>query len=569
MGQQIINKAYLFIAVFFLLFQGVSSAQTSVDNLTGEDKENFDKFRKLFTSGTPDEFYEYAQFYEEYLKSRGHMMLYYKLKNNEGFFALRHNQVFQAMEYAKQLDEEVRKNGAKDYFYLPTGLMGDVYYAAHNTLKAEKYFTQALSEVGNRDPKFTMRTYMSLSEMLMLKSPQRSLEWIERAIEMAQSTDNVEYTGLSLGMKSYIGFIQGDESLFLSVYDQYVGLRSMDNPLFNHRYDRVLEVAKLAFDGEYERAFRQIKMGNLSVDSSLVATCVFAMEGDIGKTFDAVKRHYVEMDSVYSQSLDTNYDQLASESNVLRSKEETLAEQRMAKTLTYWMLGMIIVFILLYFLERRRLIRKFSARNSEQGEIAAQAEETVMVKAEKVETEAEKSETMSEKSEGERAATEIHEEQKNEFQFIDGQNSDIQLNNLCRSTIRSISGKKDGVQMRFGSNVDNDFTLHTDSYRLTRILTLLLNNALKYTEKGFVEVRCNLSKENMLRISVTDTGKGIPEKERNRIFGTFVEVEDVKEDKGLGLPLCHRLASSIGAELELDSSYTDGTRFLLTFICDG
>lgn len=602
MGKQAINKFYLFIIVFLFIFKGVSSAETTVDDLTGEDKENFDKFRKVFTTGTPDEFYKYAEFYEKYLKKRGHMMLYYKLKNNEGFFALRHNLMFRAMEYAKQLDQEVRKNEAKDYFYLPTGLMGDVYYASHNTLKAERYFTQALSEVGDRDPKFTMRTYNSLAEMLMLKSPQRSLEWIERAIEMARNQDNIEYTGLSIGMKAYISFILGDEPLFQTSYDQYVSLRSMDSPLFNHRYDRVLEVAKLAFDGDYQKAFQQIRLGNLSVDSSLVATRVFVMEGDIGKTFEAVKRHYVEMDSIFSQSLDTNFDQLATESTIMRSKEEAQANQRMAKKLTNWLIGLTIVYIIVYIMGRRRLIRKIWARNAELKETAKRAEESDKMKTVFIQNMSHEIRTplnavagfsqllcdhdyeLSEKEKQnmkqrisdnvESVISIVYEllelsKSESESTVTEEQKSDVVLNKLCRSTIRSMAGKKEKVEMRFASNVKDDFTIHTDGHRIARILTHLLSNALKFTDEGYVEVRCNLLKsEKTLTISVTDTGVGIAEKDRERIFETFAKLDDFKEGIGLGLPICRRLASSIGAKIELDTAYTDGTRFIFSMPCE-
>ena len=75
------------------------------------------------------------------------MMLYYKLLNNEGFFALRHNMIFRAMEIAKRLDSELRNDGASQFYYLASGLLGDVYSASHDRIKAEQYFTQALIAV--------------------------------------------------------------------------------------------------------------------------------------------------------------------------------------------------------------------------------------------------------------------------------------------------------------------------------------------------------------------------------------------------------------------------------------
>ena len=87
----------------------------------------FDKFRHLLQYGEPDEFFSFANDYERVLHDKGYMMLYYKLLNNEGFFALRHNMVFRAMQAGERLNEELHNDGASQYYYLATGLMGDIY----------------------------------------------------------------------------------------------------------------------------------------------------------------------------------------------------------------------------------------------------------------------------------------------------------------------------------------------------------------------------------------------------------------------------------------------------------
>ena len=60
----------------------VCRADVTVDQLTGEDKEMFDKFRHLLQYGEPDEFFSFANDYERVLHDKGYMMLYYKLLNN-------------------------------------------------------------------------------------------------------------------------------------------------------------------------------------------------------------------------------------------------------------------------------------------------------------------------------------------------------------------------------------------------------------------------------------------------------------------------------------------------------
>ena len=141
------------------------------------------------------------------------MMLYYKLLCNKGFFALRHNQIYRAIQYAHALDQEVREDKASDYYYLATGLYGDIYSSSHDKARGETYFKQALEEVGDRDEKFTMRVYLNLAEMFSLKDPQKALTWADKSIETAQKAKNIDYLSMSLAMKAYIYFIIGDAQL--------------------------------------------------------------------------------------------------------------------------------------------------------------------------------------------------------------------------------------------------------------------------------------------------------------------------------------------------------------------
>ena len=179
------NLRHTLVVFLTIASTSVAFADKTVADLTGEDRAMYDKFRYLFKSDNQEEFFRYAEEYQQDLRKKGYMMLYYKLLGNKGFFALRHNQVYRAIEYARKLDNEVRTDGAQDYFYLATGLYADIYSNSHDRVRAEAYFLQALEEVGDRDVKFSMRTYMGLAELLGLKGPQRALHWADKAIAKA------------------------------------------------------------------------------------------------------------------------------------------------------------------------------------------------------------------------------------------------------------------------------------------------------------------------------------------------------------------------------------------------
>ncbi len=591
----------IFTALLLLASVNIAFADKAVSDLTGEDKERFDKFRHLFTTGNPNEFYSYTKEYAEYLKKQGDMNLYYKLKNNEGFYALRHNQILQAMEIAEALEKEVRENKAENYYYLPVALMGDVYYESHDMRKAEKFFLQALGEAGDRDPKFTMRTYMSLGEMQALKNPQKALEWYDKTIELAQMYNNMEYLSMSVAMKGYIHFLAGDAGKFYRSYDDYNNLRQSGDPDFSKRYNNMMEIAKLTFDGDYRDARDLMARGNLYVDSALVSIRILASEGNIKDGFSAMIQRYVELDSIYSLAQEASYDHIATERTLRLAQDEAASSQKEVKILMYVLIGLIVVFLFVYIMGRRRLMLKIWERNKLLKDALAHAEESDRMKSAFISNMSHEIRTPLNAVAGfssllVESGSEIGEAEKKDMQeritnnvelitsIVDEmlelsksesesnlrpqtEYTDVWVNQLCRGVLRSMVMKaKKGVEMRFASKLPDDFVIRTHPATVKRILYHILDNAQKFTEQGYIELRCGVDKEkHQIKLIVTDTGIGIPKEDHGRIFDLFEKGnENFKEGIGLGLPICRRLAASIGGEVKLDDSYTEGSRFILT-----
>ena len=595
------NLRHTLVVLLTIASTGVAFADKTVEDLTGEDREMYDKFRHLFKSDLQDDFYRFAEEYERDLHKKGYMMLYYKLLGNKGFYALRHNEMYRAIEFAQRLDNEVRTDGAKEYFYLATGLYGDIYSSTHDNLRAETYFLQALDEVDDRDVKFTMRTYMSLAELLSLKDSQRALQWVDKAIAKAQEEKNVDYLSLSMAMKGYLFFLMGDAPQFYHIYDQYLGLRSMDEPEFNYRYDNLIEVAKRAFDSDYEGALEKIQEGNLQVDSSLVVIRVIAMQGDVTKGFEVMKRRYVEMDSVYSIIQDANFNQLAAETSLMRSREEAAANRKLSKQLVNWLIVMAAVFFFVYIMGRRRLVRKIWARSKELKLALARAEESDLMKTAFIQSMSHEIRTPLNAVAGFSqllcsADYDLSDEEKKDMQQRISSNvsliisivnevlelseseseshnrevekREVKCNEFCRSVIDSMRGKgRSNVDLRFTTNVGDDFAIYSNGYRLRSALSHLVDNAQKFTDVGHIDVKVERKGDKVL-FSVTDTGVGIAPEDRERIFEDFAKLDDFKEGIGLGLPISRRLITSLGGTLELDPDYTEGCRFVITLSCD-
>lgn len=106
--------------------------------------------------------------------------------------------------------------------------------------------------------------------------------------------------------------------------------------------------------------------------------------------------------------------------------------------------------------------------------------------------------------------------------------------------------------------------VHTDPMLLDRVLRNLIDNAIKYTARGLVKVAMR-PKTDKLQIIVQDSGEGIPEAERQRIFEEFYQIGNSERDRtkglGLGLAIVKRIAHLIGTEVSLSSEIGRGSRF--------
>ena len=585
------------IALLLTVGAIAARADKTVADLAGEDKERYETFRRLFLNGTPEEFYSFAEEYAGELHKKGYMMLYYKLLCNKGFFALRHHQVYRAIRFAQALDQEVREDKASDYYYLATGLYGDIYSSSHDRARAETYFRQALDEVGDRDVKFTMRVYLNLAEMFCLKDAQKALDWADKAIATAQKVKNTDYLSMALAMKAYIFFIKGDAQQFFSAYDQYTDLRNQNLPEFNHRYDNILEVARQAFNMEYDEALAKVREGNLAVDSSLSVISIYVLKGDLAQGFEAMKRRSTEMDSLYSLLYNANFNQLAAETSLMRSREEAAANKSLAKQLTNWLIGLTVVYLFVYIMGRRRLVRKIWAKNKDLRAALNRAEESDRMKTTFIQSMSHEIRTPLNAVSGFAEVIcspdyELSDDEKRDMQtrisdnvgqitaiinellelsqsesedvIPDSEKTDVCVNDLARAIIAECKGRqKTGVELRFTSDIGDSYTVRSNAYRLKNALKHLMDNAIKFTELGHVELRCEHDGERV-RFIVTDTGCGIKTEDHERIFDIFQKGDDFMTGVGLGLPICRRLIHSLGGEVSLDATYTKGARFIIT-----
>ncbi len=112
---------------------------------------------------------------------------------------------------------------------------------------------------------------------------------------------------------------------------------------------------------------------------------------------------------------------------------------------------------------------------------------------------------------------------------------------------------------------EHEITLTTDEGKLSQILRNLISNAIKFTERGVIQVSAATQPDDRILFAVTDTGIGIAAEDQQRIFEEFSQVDSALQRSvrgtGLGLPLSRKLAGLLGGSLEVESSPGLGSRF--------
>ncbi len=112
-------------------------------------------------------------------------------------------------------------------------------------------------------------------------------------------------------------------------------------------------------------------------------------------------------------------------------------------------------------------------------------------------------------------------------------------------------------------------TLWVDEVRFQQVLLNLLSNAIKYNrDNGTVTVSSSLSADNMLRLTITDTGPGIPKDKQDRLFEPFIRLspdDASREGTGIGLTITRRLVEAMNGRIGFETEVGKGTSFWIDF----
>ena len=152
--------------------------------------------------------------------------------------------------------------------------------------------------------------------------------------------------------------------------------------------------------------------------------------------------------------------------------------------------------------------------------------------------------------------------------------TDYSIASVINDVINMTSPRAEKKKLEYNVSVASDIPskFNGDEIRIRQVMLNIINNAIKYTREGKVDVSIS-SKENAnenehdLIVKVSDTGIGIKEEDREKLFKSFQRLDERKnrsiEGSGLGLHITYRLLEMMGGKIDVESEYGKGSTFTI------
>jgi len=152
--------------------------------------------------------------------------------------------------------------------------------------------------------------------------------------------------------------------------------------------------------------------------------------------------------------------------------------------------------------------------------------------------------------------------------------SDYRLTSVIKDILILVNmrAQKKGLQVNVNIDENTPDSLCGDEVRVKQIITNIMTNAVKYTEKGSVSLSIGFDKKSDsqadIKIEVKDTGIGIKEEDIPKLYGSFERIENSVNHKvegtGLGMSITLQLLKLMGGTLDVSSVYGNGSTFVIT-----
>jgi len=462
-----------------------------------------------------------------------------------------------------------------------------------NLQMAGQYYKRATNQTDEKD------IYSQLQAQLGLVSTQKFTDPVaaQRLNDEldAQCRNYPDCQQQHLALNGYLSFRFNNKETFAKANEEYIKL-CHDNESLPTIYDLPLQAMNDALAGYYDQALKTLdQSGTNPIIRHELRTIIFEMNGDTINFIKEIQRKASTVDSLSMVMYEKNADQVLKVKGIALQKHKKW--HRTVLTVIHVIILVLIIALFIYFMMKiKRKYREKLAKKDNQLEAALKlANETDNMKREFVNhisheirtplnaiigfndilnnptvelAQEEKNELLARISENVKSITAIVDEMllvANKESVADyAKNTTVFCNQFFRHMLyKHRSEVNADVQLEFTTSFLNRQTIKTNVDAIKRVMEHLIHNAIKFTQRGAIELNCRVEND-MLCLTLTDTGCGIPKEKRETIFDHFEKVDDYQQGIGLGLTIARNITKKLGGELTLDDEYTDGARFIVT-----
>lgn len=589
------------VSAIIIAITGCIQARAGNDTSKDIDTTGITLYKELrakFNNTDQQDFYDTAAKYRTHCLKSGRMHEYYNGWQAEIMYDINFNHFYRAMKKTLKMSKDIRERRCFDELYNATYLIGVIYSLQGNTGLAKTYFRKAIEEAGTRDSLKTIHIYKDLANVEMDDEPLTALRHIDRVIRLTEAANRKYSYSDAMSFKVIVAFTMRDWDMVRSCHDTYMSMRDAYGKEFSTTYYTYAQICRHAADKEWDKAIEWAdKLTN--IDKYKFKADVYEIAGNMDAAYMAQKKYMHTKDSANStimvQELSNATNEIETAFTHIRAEEAKV--MRIALVLTIFMAMVIIAALVFIIKNRNRYLRELWKKNNELEVLRDKAEEAERMKesilknmSHEVRTPLNiisgfsqilgQSDFSLSPEEREDIAMRVMESSKdivriiNDLLYISSKdslnyavhNDTVSCNELCVNVMNRFNDAvADGVCMGFDSSLPDSMKIKTNEEGMSRIIECLLDNACKFTQSGNICIACHIAGNgNNVEISVTDTGCGIPDDVRDKVFDIFYKNDTDADGLGIGLVLAQRIARQLGGSISLDAGYRNGARFVLT-----
>ena len=576
-------------------------------NTSGQSKSQEDttaakllqQVRIAFNQNNEQKFYEANAQYRKYLLGEDNINGYYLCWKNEVLYDVNHNHFYRALRKTMKMQAEMERRGDDHELYKVTQLRGIIYSLRGNIPLAHQYFEKALDQVDHSQLNNLASIYMDLSNIEMDTQPDEAMKHLDCAIEIIKGNGSRYDYSDAIGFKVIVAYAMRDWKAVNTAFSEYITLKEELEQDFSTTYYYYALICKAVADKRYDDAIKLTYNLTNTTDIYKFQTEIYELSGDTQRAFDIQKHYMAIKDSVNNVIMSEEI--MGTASDLENAEARSLSMEKHNTLLKYAInivfFGALLIGLLIYRMNKNRYMRKLQRQNHDLLIARDKAQEANRMKISFLQnmsheirttlniisgyaqiisdprtltSDSERADIAKRISHSTNTIVRIVDEildisSKESIHYIDKSDL-VACNDLLRRLAEPYQDYDAPFSLRLELLLKDSCKILVNRKEVQKILNHLMDNAIKFTPQGgTITLRSYQHKlnQNLVCLSVTDTGCGIKDGDEERIFEHFYKSDIYKEGVGLGLSVARRVARQLGGDVVLDTRYKEGSRFIL------